>query len=185
MATKSPARGSTTSSQPRQRVKIAGASRRCRQEVGGRDRQPRGVRVGTERGSALEEFLGYPGPSLMAALAERVANDDALGAARSPGGSARLAHALVTTAASDWEPHADIPSAVPDVLPPTLGRPAAAPPYFEILIVTRAPANHGRRSRRSGAACDARRRVRLRAGPRRERRGRGLRGVLNARFGPS
>jgi arginine decarboxylase len=90
--------------------------------------------------AVIEEFHGYPGPNLMAALRDRADDDDAAGAATL---AWRIASALVTRSfrqhASDWDPHADIPSAVPDVLPPTLGRRAAAPPYFEVLIVTGAP----------------------------------------------
>src|ERR1700722_14871157 len=90
--------------------------------------------------AVIEEFHGYPGPSLMAALRDRADDDDAAGAATL---AWRIASALVTRSfrqhASDWDPHSDIPSAVPDVLPPTLGRSGAAPPYFEVLIVTGAP----------------------------------------------
>jgi arginine decarboxylase len=90
--------------------------------------------------AVIEEFHGYPGPNLMAALRDRADDDDAAGAATL---AWRIASALVTRSfrqhAADWDPHPDIPSAVPDVLPPTLGRSAAAPPYFEVLIVTGAP----------------------------------------------
>ena len=76
----------------------------------------------------------------MAALRDRAERDDAAGAAAL---AWRIASALLTRSfrqhASDWDPHADISSTVPDVLPPTLGRPAASPPYFEVLIVTGAP----------------------------------------------
>ncbi len=89
---------------------------------------------------AIEEYHGYPGPSLMAALRDHAESDDAAGAAAL---AWRISSALLTRSfrhqASDWDPHADIPSSVPDVLPPTLGRPGAAPPYFEVLIVTGAP----------------------------------------------
>ncbi|MGB8520602.1 MAG: hypothetical protein WCD38_10630 [Candidatus Tumulicola sp.] len=90
--------------------------------------------------AVIEEFHGYPGPSLMAALRDRAESDDSTGASAL---AWRIASALLTRSfrqhASDWDPHADISSTVPDVLPPTLGRPAAAPPYFEVLIVTGAP----------------------------------------------
>ena len=90
--------------------------------------------------AVIEEFHGYPGPSLMAALRDRAESDDSAGASAL---AWRIASALLTRSfrqhASDWDPHSDISSTVPDVLPPTLGRPAAAPPYFEVLIVTGAP----------------------------------------------
>src|SRR5579871_3339411 len=90
--------------------------------------------------AAIEEFHGYPGPSLMTALRNRADADDASGAAAL---AWRIASALLTRSfrqhASDWDPHSDALSAVPDVLPPTLGRADAARPYFEVLIVTGAP----------------------------------------------
>jgi arginine decarboxylase len=90
--------------------------------------------------AVIEEFHGYPGPSLMAALRNRVESDDAAGAAAL---AWRIASALLTRSfrqhASDWDPHSDLSTDVPDVLPPTLGRPSSAPPYFEVLIVTGAP----------------------------------------------
>jgi arginine decarboxylase len=91
--------------------------------------------------AVIEEFHAYPGPTLMAALRDRAEGDDAAGAAAL---AWRIASALLTRSfrqhASDWDPHSDISSTVPDVLPPALGgRPEAAPPYFELLIVTGAP----------------------------------------------
>jgi len=90
--------------------------------------------------AVIEEFHGYPGPSLMAVLRDRAESDDAAGAAAL---ASRIASALLTRSfrhdASDWDPHSDLSSAVADVLPPALGRPDAARPYFEILIVTGAP----------------------------------------------
>ena len=93
-----------------------------------------------EETAVIEEFHGYPGPALMTALRNRADGDDAAGAAAL---AWRIASALLTRSfrqhASDWDPHSDISSTVPDVLPPTLGRPEAALPYFEVLIVTGAP----------------------------------------------
>ena len=87
----------------------------------------------------IEEFHGYPGPSLMAALRARVESDDAAGAAAL---TWRIANALLTRSfrqhAPDWDPKLDISTEVPDILPPTLGR-SSARPYFEVLIVTGAP----------------------------------------------
>jgi arginine decarboxylase len=90
--------------------------------------------------AVIEAFHGYPGPSLMAALRDRAEGDDAAGAAAL---AWRISSALLTRSfrrhASEWDPYSDIASEVPDVLPPTLGRPSSAPPYFEVLIVTGAP----------------------------------------------
>ncbi|MBV9333394.1 MAG: decarboxylase, partial [Candidatus Eremiobacteraeota bacterium] len=90
--------------------------------------------------AVIEAFHAYPGPSLMAALRDRAEADDGAGAAAL---AWRIAQALLTRSfrqhASDWDPHSET-AAVPDVLPPTLGRSGAAPPpYFEVLIVTGAP----------------------------------------------
>ncbi len=90
---------------------------------------------------AIEEFHGYPGPQLMTALRNRAESDDATGAAAF---AWRISSALLTRSfrqhAADWDPHGEISGAVPDVLPPSLGRQERAPPYFEVLIVTGAPA---------------------------------------------
>ncbi|MGH7154165.1 MAG: hypothetical protein ACREF3_09550 [Acetobacteraceae bacterium] len=90
--------------------------------------------------AAIEEFHGYPGPGLMAALRHRAESDDATGAATL---ALRISSALLTRSfrqhAADWDPYAEISGTVPDVLPPTLGRSETAPPYFEVLIVTGGP----------------------------------------------
>ncbi len=90
--------------------------------------------------AAIEEFHGYPGPQLMMALRNRAGSDDATGTAAL---AWRISSALLTRSfrqhAADWDPHGDISGAVPDVLPPSLGRQDKAPPYFEVLIVTGAP----------------------------------------------
>lgn len=90
--------------------------------------------------AVIEEFHGYPGPSLMAALRNRAESDDAAGAAAL---ARRIASALLTRSfrqhATAWDPYSDFTAEASDVLPPTLGRPASTPPYFEVLIVTGAP----------------------------------------------
>ena len=107
--------------------------------------------------AVIEEFHGYPGPSLMAALRNRAESDDAAGAVAL---ASRIALALLTRSfrqhASDWDPNSDSSTEAADVLPPTLGRPSTARPYFEVLIVTGAPierwasiATEWRRLRRS------------------------------------
>jgi len=91
--------------------------------------------------AAIEEFHGYPGPHLMAALRSRAESDDAAGTAAL---AWRISSALLSRSfrqhAADWDPHGEISSTVPDVLPPSLGRQDKAPAYFEVLIVTGAPA---------------------------------------------
>ena len=90
--------------------------------------------------AAIEEFHGYPGPHLMVALRNRAEADDATGTAAL---AWRISSALLTRSfrqhAADWDPYGEISGAVPDVLPPSLGRQEKAPPYFEVLIVTGAP----------------------------------------------
>ncbi len=96
--------------------------------------------VALDAAATLEEFHGYPGASLMAALRNRAETND-------PAGTValvwRISRALLTRSfrqdAADWDPHGEISGSVPDVLPPSMGRIERAPPYFEVLIVTGAP----------------------------------------------
>ena len=94
-----------------------------------------------DEAAAIEEFYGYPGPHLMSALRNRAEADDAAGVAAL---AWRISTALLNRSfrqhAADWDPHGEISSAVPDVLPPSIGRHEASAPYFEVLIVTGAPA---------------------------------------------
>jgi arginine decarboxylase len=87
--------------------------------------------------SVMEEFHGYPGLQLMAALKEAAASADA---AASFGLSTRIVQALQTRSfrqhAGDWSLHDDGDADVPDLLPPSFGRKEAHRPYFETLIVT-------------------------------------------------
>ena len=91
--------------------------------------------------AVIEEFYGYPGPNLMSALRNRAEADDAAGVAAL---AWRISTALLNRSfrqhAADWDAHGEISSTVPDVLPPSLGRHEASPPYFEVLIVTGTPA---------------------------------------------
>src|SRR5262249_3765445 len=77
--------------------------------------------------ASIEEFHGYPGLQLMAALRHRAESGDATGTATLVW---RISSALLTRSfrqhAADWDPHDAISAAVPDVLPPTLGRREAA-----------------------------------------------------------
>ncbi|MBR0874946.1 decarboxylase [Bradyrhizobium tropiciagri] len=87
--------------------------------------------------AVTEEFHGYPGPQLMAALKEAAAAGDAAGSFAL---ATRIAQALMTKSfrqhAGDWSTQDDGNGEIPDLLPPTLGQAAARRPYFETLIVT-------------------------------------------------
>src|SRR6187399_771837 len=91
--------------------------------------------------SATEEFHAYPGARLITALRGRAAAND-------PGATASLARritrALLTRSfrqsTGDWTEDEDDDAATSDVMPPSLSRADARRPYFEVLIVTGAPA---------------------------------------------
>ena len=91
--------------------------------------------------TATEEFHAYPGLQLMTVLRERAAANDAQATASL---ARRITRALLTRSfrrsPGDWEEHEDGEGVAADVLPPTLGRSEAHRPYFEVLIVTGAPA---------------------------------------------
>ena len=84
-----------------------------------------------------EEFHGYPGPRLMAALKEAAASGDASATAAL---ATRIMQSLQTKSfrqhANDWDIHDDGERALTDLLPPSLGRAESHRPYFEVLIVT-------------------------------------------------
>jgi arginine decarboxylase len=89
-----------------------------------------------------EEFHAYPGTPLMNALRDLTAENDAQATASL---SRRITRALLTRSfrqsPGDWESDEDGDGAAADVLPPSLGRQDARRPYFEVLIVTGAPAS--------------------------------------------
>jgi arginine decarboxylase len=91
--------------------------------------------------TALEDFYAFPGPRLMKSLAERVANDDALGVARLV---RRLSGALLAESyrydSGEWEVEDDAGDATPERVSTALGEGEAHRPYFETLFVTPAPA---------------------------------------------
>jgi arginine decarboxylase len=91
--------------------------------------------------TTTEEFHAYPGLQLMTALRERTAGNDPLGAASL---SRRISRALLTRSfrqnPGEWEEEEDSEGVTADVLPPSLGRLDSRRPYFEVLIVTGAPA---------------------------------------------
>jgi len=87
--------------------------------------------------AVTEEYHGYPGPHLMAALAESASSDDAAGTASL---AVRITQALQTRSfrqhAGDWNLHDEGEGTAPDLLPPSFGRTETHRPYFETLIVT-------------------------------------------------
>ncbi len=91
--------------------------------------------------AATEEFHAYPGAPLMTALRDHAAANDPRATEAL---ARRITRALLTRSfrrnAGDWDAHDDDDEAAADVLPPTLGRTDAHRPYFEVLIVTGAPA---------------------------------------------
>ena len=93
--------------------------------------------------AVTEEFHGYPGLYLMAALKEAATSGDA---AASLLLSTRIAQALTTKSfrqhASDWNVNDEAEGDVPDLLPPAFGRKEAHRPYFETLIVTGVSSNN-------------------------------------------
>jgi arginine decarboxylase len=91
---------------------------------------------------AVEEYYAYPGALLLAALRERIASDDAGGAARL---ARRISNALLTRSyrnhAGEWDVHEDAQGTrVADMLPPAMSEAAAFRPYFEVLFVSSQPA---------------------------------------------
>ncbi len=91
--------------------------------------------------TSTEEFHAYPGSELMNALRDHVAADD-------PSATAalvrRITRALLTRSyrrnTDEWNAQEDSEEVSSDVLPPALGREGTHRPYFEVLIVTGAPA---------------------------------------------
>src|SRR5687767_11247524 len=88
----------------------------------------------------LEDFFAYPGARLMKSLTERIAADDALGAARLV---ARVSGALLSGSYRHENGEAESADSandtVPDRLPPSLNGGEARRPYFETLFVSSAP----------------------------------------------
>lgn len=87
--------------------------------------------------SVTEEFHGYPGLQLMAALREAAAAGDG---ATSLALATRITQALATRSfrqhAGDWSAKDEGNGDVPELIPPTFGAHTTRRPYFETLIVT-------------------------------------------------
>ena len=88
-----------------------------------------------------EEFHAYPGSQLMATLRDHVEENDASATAAL---ARRITRSILTRSfrnnPGEWNVQEDDDGASADILPPTLGRDEAHRPYFEVLIVTGAPA---------------------------------------------
>jgi arginine decarboxylase len=106
----------------------------------------RGERFGLEAAlsamAPVEEYYAYPGGMLLAALAERIAANDAGGAARL---ARRISNGLLTHAyrgrQGEWDVHNEMSTTeVADVMPSGIGEIVARRPYFEVLFVNSQPA---------------------------------------------
>ncbi len=91
--------------------------------------------------TATEEYHAYPGLQLMTSLRDRAADNEARATASL---ARRITRAMLTRSfrqnSGDWEAHGDDDGVTADILPPALGRADAHRPYFEVAIVTGAPA---------------------------------------------
>ncbi len=92
--------------------------------------------------SVTEEFHGYPGLQLMAALREAASSGDA---SASLSLASRITQALATRSfrqhAGDWNARDDGNGDAPELVSSTFGAHAARRPYFETLIVTGVSSN--------------------------------------------
>src|SRR3954447_2443096 len=95
---------------------------------------------------AGEGYYAYPGPTLFAALRERIAANDGASAARL---ARRFSNALLTRSyrahPSEWDLHSEsaadeVADEVADVLPPGLEDGETRRPYCEVLFVSAQPA---------------------------------------------
>lgn len=107
--------------------------------TGGKSR--RAVEVALNELGVIEEFHAFPGAELLAALRGLLQNDDATGFLSL---AKRISLAIITSNykhdPKEWQ-SADLSLAEPvDVIPSSLGDSAAQRPYFEMLMVTPAPA---------------------------------------------
>jgi arginine/lysine/ornithine decarboxylase len=88
-----------------------------------------------------EAFHAYPGHSMITALRDHASANDAAATAAL---SRQITRALLTRSyrrnPGDWDLEEDEQAVNTDLLPPTLSRADAHRPYFEVLIVTGAPA---------------------------------------------
>jgi len=87
--------------------------------------------------AVLEAFFAYPGPRMMSAIEQALAE-------RNAGVCARLAQAVSSALLTEtyrhdqaaWDPQREDSAKTHDLLPPDLQGPATQKPYFEVLVVT-------------------------------------------------
>ncbi len=95
-----------------------------------------GAAAALEEIGPLEELHGYPGPHLIAQIRDRLQSGDTTGFARLV---SRVSGALMSGSYRDdvhaWSADDEADGAIPDILPPSLGRGQARRPYFEVLVV--------------------------------------------------
>ena len=84
----------------------------------------------------LEELCGYPGPTLMAQVTERLKSGEGAGLQRL---TQRISMALLSNSYRDdpgaWADDEEGDPHLPKILPPSIGRGQARKPYCEVLIV--------------------------------------------------
>jgi len=89
-----------------------------------------------------EQFHAYPGHQLLTALRNHASENDAHATAAL---ARRITRALLTRSfrqnPNEWEDTEEGEATAADLLPPTMGRSTSHRPYFEVLIVTGAPAS--------------------------------------------
>ncbi|MBZ9654838.1 decarboxylase [Phyllobacterium lublinensis] len=92
--------------------------------------------------SASEEYHAYPGARLLGTLTERIATNDAGGAAKL---ARRISNGLLTRVyrgrPAEWDVHDEMSSGeVADIMPTSTGETGPRRPYFEVLFVNSQPA---------------------------------------------
>ncbi|MGY6270968.1 decarboxylase [Achromobacter denitrificans] len=89
----------------------------------------------------MESYFAYPGAQLLRTLDDRIADGDAMGAARL---ILRMSNALLSGSyrydGAEWEAAEESAAEGPDRTPPGLAGSVARKPYFEALFVSPAPA---------------------------------------------
>src|SRR6476469_1922715 len=96
----------------------------------------------------LEAFFAYPGPRIMTAIEEALAERNAGVCARL---TQTISSALLTETyrhdQSAWDPLRDESAQTHDLLPPDLQGPSTQKPYFDVLVVTGADPARWERAR--------------------------------------
>jgi arginine decarboxylase len=106
--------------------------------AGGGDKERQEAKAQLAALAPLEDLCGYPGPSLMARVNQRLKEGDGAGLARL---TQRISISLLSNSYRDdgeaWKSDKEDDEAhLPAVLPPSIGRGQARKPYCEVLIVS-------------------------------------------------